>query len=39
VQCKYDRISLLILEPKAAPIREHVGRAAIGGAWRLVRDL
>jgi len=39
VQCKSDQISLLILEPKAASIREHVGRAAIGGVSRLVRDL
>jgi hypothetical protein len=39
VQCKSVQISLLTLEPKAAAIREHVGRAAIGGAWRLVRDL
>jgi len=30
-QCKSDQISLLTLEPKPAAIREHVGRAAIGG--------
>jgi len=39
LQGKSDQISLLTLEPNAAAIREHVGRAAIGGVWRLVRDL